>query len=86
MTENFTAAEVRAMMPNHKQSAETNKDRMMNYIRRKVKGSAIANNNSVGVSCRECMATTLNEIIRDLHEAGFKTVYDCEYDWLEIRW
>lgn len=86
MSLDFTATEVRVMMPGRKQSIETSKDRMMNYIRRKVKGSAIANNNSVGVSCRECMATTLNEIIHDLHEAGFKTVYDYEYDWLEIRW
>ena len=83
---NFTAAEVRAMMPSHKQNVETKKDQMMNYIQRKVKGSAIANGNSVGVSCRDCRATSLNEIIQELHEAGFKTVYDCEYDWLEIRW
>ena len=86
MSLNFTAAEVRAMMPNHRQSVETEKDQMMNYIRLKVKGSAIANNNSVGVSCRGCVATTLNEIIHDLREAGFKTMYDCEYDWLEIGW
>lgn len=80
----FTAAEVRAMMPGKNKIDKATQ--FMHYIQRRVKAAAVANQNYTDVSCNGYRASVINSVNEELKENGFKTAYDCEYDRLVIMW
>ena len=78
----FNATNVRAMMPINR--CESERDRMLNYIKRKIKACALTNNNRVEVSVLGLGKRDLNLIEEYLEVRGFAVAIDA--GWLEVRW
>ena len=78
----FNASNVRAMMPINR--CESERDRMLNYIKRKIKACALTNNNRVEVAVSGLSRRDLELIVTYLEVRGFKVVV--EGGWLEVKW
>ena len=80
----FTADSVRAMMPYKK--VEIEEERLANYIKRKIKGAAVANQNNIEIYVKPFSGRSLITVIEELKDNGFKTEYGFEHSWLIIKW